>query len=124
MNAELKKLVIWLQANKLSLNIDKTNYMIASQRKKIQPVKNLSIKSITIKRVFCINFYGVMTDANLSWPSHIYYIKNKISKSVGILCMARKMLKSNSLLALYYSFIYPYLNYCIKIWGSANVINI
>ena len=34
--------------------------------------------------------------------------------------MARKMLKSNSLLTLYYSFIYPYLNYCIEIWGSAN----
>ena len=120
MNTELKKLVIWLQANKLSLNIDKTSYKIFSLRKKIQPVINLHIKSITIKRVFSIKFLGIMIDANLSWSSHIYYIKNKISKSVGILCMARKMLKSNSLLTLYYSFIYPYLNDCIEIWGSAN----
>ena len=34
MNAELKKLIIWLQANKLSFNIDKTSYMIFSLLKR------------------------------------------------------------------------------------------
>ena len=83
-------IAIWLQANKFYLN--KTNYLIFSLRKKIQPVINPHIKSITIKRLFSIEFLGIMIDANLSWSSHIYYFKNKISKSVGILCMARKIL--------------------------------
>ena len=41
MNLELKKLVAWLNANKLSLNIDKTQYMIfrTSTRKHIKPTK-------------------------------------------------------------------------------------
>ena len=41
MNIELKKLVAWLNANKLSLNIDKTQYMIfrTTNRKLIKPTK-------------------------------------------------------------------------------------
>ena len=56
----------------------------------------------------------------MSWTEHIYYIKNKISKGIGILCKARKVLKPSTLHAMYYSFIYPYLNYCIELWGSCS----
>ena len=43
---------------------------------------------------------------------------NKIAKGIGLLIKARKTLNYESLLKLYYAFIYPYLTYCIEIWGG------
>ena len=45
------------------------------------------------------------------------HVKNKISKCVGILMKARPCLTRKCLLDLYYSFAYPYLIYCVEIWG-------
>ena len=66
-----------------------------------------------------IKFLGVILDNTVSWVEQINSIKNKISKSIGIISKARKSLNSNTLLTLYYSFIYPHLTYCIDSWGSA-----
>ena len=62
---------------------------------------------------------GVILDNTVSWVEQINSIKNKISKSIGIISKAWKSLNSNTLLTLYYSFIYPHLTYCIDSWGSA-----
>ena len=48
--------------------------------------------------------------------------KDKIAKGIGIISKARKYLNINSLRTsrtLYYSFLYPYFDYCIEVWGSA-----
>ena len=45
--------------------------------------------------------------------------KNKIAKGIGIISKACKYLNINSLRTLYYSFLYPYFDYCIEVWGSA-----
>ena len=54
-----------------------------------------------------------------SWIQHISYVKNKISKGMGIMYKARRYLGSKSLVNLYHSYIYPYLIYCIESWGNA-----
>ena len=41
-----------------------------------------------------------------------------MSKGIGILYRAKDYLKYDTLLTLYYSFIYPYIVYCIEVWGS------
>ena len=45
--------------------------------------------------------------------------KNKISKAIGIMYKARQYLNKSSLVNLYYSHVYPYLTYCIEVWGCA-----
>jgi hypothetical protein len=57
-------------------------------------------------------------DESLTWANHVNHIKKKISKGIGILCRARKVLQMKTLLTLYYSFIYPHIVYCIEVWGS------
>ena len=111
---------MWLNINKLSLNIDKTKYIIFSIKTKVKDTPDVTIGANVVERVKSIKFLGVIIDENVSWTEHIYYIKNKISKGIGILCKARKILKPSTLLAMYYSFIYPYLNYCIELWGSSS----
>ena len=38
------------------------------------------------------------------------YIANKLSKAAGILCRIRHYINRKTLINLYYSFVYPYLN--------------
>ena len=117
MNRELNKIIIWLHTNKLTLNVDKSNYIIFS-RQKITTHNDIKIDNTTLKRIYETKFLGVYIDAKLSWKTHVSYIKNKISKGIGILCKARKSLTTDALVTLYYSFIYPYLSYCLEIWGA------
>ena len=64
-------------------------------------------------------YLGVIIDHKLNWIEHIAYVKNKISKGIGIMYKARQYLSKCTLLNLYYAYIYPYMTYCIEIWGSA-----
>lgn len=122
MNRELEKLVIWLKANKLSLNIDKTHYMFfCKNRKSTSNVNDIKIDNEVIDRVYTTKFLGVILDSQFKWFEHIQHVKSKISKGIGILKKAKKVLQKSTLVTLYYSFIYPYLTYCIEVWGSAGV---
>ena len=116
MNIELKKLVAWLNANKLSLNIDKTQYMIfrTSNRKHIKPTK-LEINDNAIKQVSSTTFLGITIDNKLNWAEHINQVKCKISKGVGIINKAKILLTRPCLVTLYYLFVFPHLTYCIEV---------
>ena len=121
MNNELEQLAKWLQVNKLSLNVDKTHYMIFTLKKSVDANTNIIINDAIIKRVYKTKFLGLILDSNLSWREHIKHIKSKLSKGTGILLKARKYFKISTLVTLYYSFLYPYLTYCTEVWGSANI---
>ena len=120
-NTELEKIVMWLNVNKLSLNVKKTYYIIFSTKKKyVESSEGLCINGENIIQVDSTKFLGVMQDSKLSWSDHIFYIKGKISKGLGILSKARKIFKPETLVTLYYSFIYPYLTYCVEVWGGTS----
>ena len=118
-NIEITKIQKWLQINKLTLNIKKTHFMIfRKRRRKFQLREKLMIDKEVIMLVESTKFLGVIIDSCLTWHNHIQYIKGKVARGFGILCKARKYMKQSTLITLYYSFIYPYLNYCVEVWGS------
>ena len=50
---------------------------------------------------------------------HVQHIRKKISKGIYILYKTKDYLKYDTFLTLYYSFVYPYLIYCIEAWGAS-----
>ena len=120
MNTELEKIYKWLNANKLSLNINKTQYMIFHSRR-TQPIRNsnLTINGIRIEYVEYTKFLGVHIDSCMTWEKHIHHTKSKIARGIAIISKARQVFNVATLITLYYSFIYPYLTYCIEVWGKA-----
>ena len=52
--------------------------------------KSSEIRGNKIVRVFSTKFLGIIIDDQLKWLEYIQYIKNKVSKSVGILCKVQK----------------------------------
>ena len=85
MNRELKKVRKWLDANRLSLNIDKTNFVVfhSPQIKLVEPVI-IRLGKKKINRESCVKFLGILLDANLSWKYHIAELSKKLSRSIGI----------------------------------------
>ena len=55
---------------------------------------------------------------NLSRSNILIIIENKISKSIGIIYKARNYVNRHTLRNLYYTFVYPYLIYCVEVWGN------
>ena len=127
-NQELQKINEWFEANKLSLNVEKTKYSLFHKpsRKDDLPLllPRLLIKKHKVERVKSIQFLGVLLDENLSWKDHITYVENKITKNIGLLYRAKLFLGKNPLLTLYYSHIHTYLNYANLSWGSTNRTNL
>lgn len=72
-----------------------------------------------ISRIDKTKFLGVIIDECLSFQQHIMYIKGKVARGIGILYKTKKFVHQKTLTQLYNAFIYPYLNYCIPVWGSA-----
>ena len=114
-----------MKANKLSVNVDKTYYVISqSKQKKSTQDFFLSIDDKLITRKQQVKFLGVLLNENLSWKPHINHIRKKISKSIRIIYRARFNLSPSTKLSLYYSLIYPYLNYCNIVWSTTYVTNL
>jgi hypothetical protein len=92
--------------------------MIFGPKKKITPQDiSILIEGKKLELVKSTKFLGVILDANIAWKDHIMHLSKKIARSVGILSIAKKILNKKSLIQLYYSFVYPYITYCILIWG-------
>ena len=71
-------------AVKLSLNVDKTNFILFGNRKNIDNVC-ISMNNSIITRVRATKFLGVIIDEKLTWKYHISLVRSKLSKTVGIL---------------------------------------
>ena len=119
-NVELEKIHQWLCLNKLSLNVTKTQYIVFNVRRNCSPPsKHVYIDNKIVSQVYSTLFLGVKLDSKLLWNEHIQMIKNKISKNIGIILKVKHLFHVSTLRTLYFSFIHPYLTYCIEVWGKA-----
>ena len=128
-NNELKCLNSWFKVNKLSLNVDKTVFMVFTSARKKYDVNAVTSKikfdNKPILQVSTTKFLGVHINEHLSWVNHINQVENKISKTCGILAKLKYYLPQTVLLKIYNALLLPYLQYCAIIWGSSshNVLN-
>ena len=90
-NADLKHLVNWLNANKISLNAKRTEMVIfKSKQKKLEG--NLKIQ-LCGKRLYpteSVKYRGVKIDTNLTWQHHINDLPIKLSRTNALLFKIRK----------------------------------
>ena len=76
MNADLKHVSSWLIANKLTLNVIKTVYMVVGSRQRLATLEGdlkLQIDGTSLKRVQVTKCLGVQMDENLTWEKHAEY---------------------------------------------------
>ena len=83
-NQELKQINGWLPANKLSLNVQKTKYMLfhklTDQENIPLKLSSLQLTGNNTERENSLKFLGVLLDKHLTSKKHIQLIENKVSK--------------------------------------------
>src|SRR6218665_2611717 len=84
-NLELGYVNNWFRANKLSLNVMKTNYILfTSRRKQILPTEGiLKISDVPIPVVLQLSF--LVFTLIVTWNYHTDQISSKVAKNIGIL---------------------------------------
>ena len=125
-NLELIKVYEWLTANKLTVNLKKTNFVIfRPYQKKIDYPVNLKLFNnetrsfLSLEQKEYIKYLGIIIDSNLSWKYHVNHVALKISKTIGTIARLRHFVPTSTLLNIYRCLILPYLTYGISVWGQA-----
>ena len=78
MQTDINKLFKWLNINKLSIHINKTNVLLFNIRNKNENINlNLYINNIKLKQVTDIQFVGVYIDDKLNWKKTNKLCSNK-----------------------------------------------
>ena len=120
----------WLNANKLTLNPKKSNFVIfcpppPPPQKRLDYVVDLKIpdnNTNTLTSLDCkeyVKYLGVLIDNHLIWKLHNDYIVGKIGKTVGVIANIRRFVPVEILLKNYCSLIFQYIRYGIAAWGEA-----
>ena len=82
-NSELKHIKKWLDANKLALNVDKTNFVIFhSPQKPLYENITRKFGKQHVTKANHVKFLGLLLDENLSWKHHLSELVEKISKNM------------------------------------------
>ena len=102
MKRELRHVKKWLEANKLALNIEKTNFVVFhSPAKKFTEPVILKFGRKKIMRASHVKFLGVLLDETLSWRSHLVELSRKLSRSVSIFHKLRHHVPLDTLISIY-----------------------
>ena len=111
----------WLNANKLTLNIGKSNLILFWKcQTKITYKPDIKIMGEHIKEKEFTKYLGVLIDKMLSWTYLINHVNLKISRCKAILTKLRHYVSKDTLLRmLYFAFVQPNIDYGLIVWGSA-----
>ena len=108
LNREPAKLCKWFAANKLSLNLSKTSYMLF--RNRLPDVDfNVFIENERINRAHVTKLLGIYIDDKLNWKHHINTDRSKLAKVTAIIYRASCLINQDGLYMLYCSLFLPYI---------------
>ena len=119
-NMDLGLLFDWLCANRLSLNVGKTEFVI------FRPTRSKRLDRITLKINRCkifesnkIKYLGMILDSNLNWQHHIFELNKKLFRGVGMIYKIKNLSDASVLKSIYFSLFQSHATYGLVAWGSS-----
>ena len=107
----------WPDVNKLSLNIDKTKFIIFnSPQQHSSPMINIKTGNLPIKNASYVKFLGVLLHENLTWKYHLTELSKKLARTCGMYFKVRHFLPMNVPICFYNPLFSPFLQYGIIGW--------
>lgn len=103
-NEDIRWLVTWLRANKISLNTSKTEIILFRRKHKILS-KNLNFR-LSCQGIFLkkqVTYLGVILDEHLEWSPHVTELNKKLSRVTGIISKLRHFVDLNTIISVYFA---------------------
>ena len=104
MNEDLLNINKWLIANKLTLNMTKTEFMLIGSRQELDTITDspvVRINGTPVNQVSTSKSLGVLIDANLTWGSHIEKLGKIIASVIAAIKRVRQFVPPSSNIASY-----------------------
>lgn len=118
-NDTLNRLHTWTVKNSLCINCAKTKAVLfRAKSTSCKTLNSLSINNLRIEISSSAKTLGVVFHEYMSWEHHTDYIRNKLSKTVGILRKCQRILPVPQKLMLYNALFSPHLRYCHLVWAT------
>ena len=124
LNSDLDNIHQWLVANKLTLNVSKTEYMIIGSRSKLSKITEnpmIRIGNEFLNRVNTTKSLGVIIDDRLRWEDHIDSISKKVSRGIVAIKLIKPFVPESILKQIYNALVQPYFDYCFLVWQNCNL---
>ena len=120
-NMDLKLLHCWLCANKISLNSNKTEFILfRHKRKPLNFDVKLKLNGDRLYPMKSIKFLGVLIDENLNWCKHSETVATKLRRANGALSKLRHYVPSSIILSIYYAIFHSHMSYASQVWVKEN----
>ena len=119
LNIDLKLLHHWLSANKIGLNVAKTETILFRHpTKKIN--YDLKLKLHGKRLIFneSTKYLGVCIDKHLIWKNQISVLAKKLRRTNGIISKLRHFLPQLTMIQIYHALFQSHLNYGLQVWGQ------
>ena len=108
----MKNLTVWLNANKISLNMDKTELVIFKhQRKKLDTETKIKLNRKRLYPSQSARYLGIKIDQNLNWKDHINDIAVKLNRANALLFKIRNFVNITILKTIYFAIFDSHINY-------------
>ena len=118
-NIELKSLANWLNANKISLNVEKTEIVIfKSKRKKFNDIVKIKLSGKRIYPIASVKYLGVKIDQHPTWQHHINDLSVKLNRGIALLFKIRKFGNDKILRSIYFAIFESNLIYYSLVWAQ------
>ena len=115
---DLKSVQDWFNANTLTLNLSKSNYMTFFPDSKTKKITlDLSLNGVTLPKTTSTKFLGTWIDDKLIWKEHLTRLTTKLTNRLGMLKRCKRFLTVHAMKTLYYAQINSIIAYGIAMWG-------
>ena len=119
-NFELKNIIHWLRANKISLNTKKMEVVLfRAQKAIIKKTMNFRITGQKVNIMKEKKYLGMIMDEHLTFKNHMDTVKLKLNRANGLLAKLRHYVNPALLRTVYYAIFEHYLRYRCQLWGQA-----
>ena len=117
MAEELRCLMDWFAANKLTLNLKKSVCMLFHVK---DHKKDVSIKldNIILPFVETTKFLGVWIDSKLTWTYHVNKLLIKLKQNMNLLKTGKNFMNVQCKKLVYYGHLQSHIAYCLSVWGN------
>ena len=118
-NADLKHLVNSLNANKISLNVKKTEMVVfKSKQKKFEGDLKIKLCGKRLYPTESVKCLGVIIDTSLSWQYYVNDLSIKLNRANALLSKIRNFVSLKILRSIYFAIFDSCSSYCCLAWAQ------
>lgn len=120
-NLDLKEISEWMKIHKLTVNINKTKYMLI--KKQMTAKIKIMYSGTEIEEVDIFKYLGIYIDAKLNWNQQSNEIAKKTRRIAGVFKLAQKRVPYEQKSSIFYCLFHSTISYGIIVWGNTYLKN-